>query len=130
MSIQIDWVDDEKTIIQYHFERRWTFEDLQTAIDTVNTMLETVDYPVFIIINITDSTIVPSGILTQLRVRSSNAAKNWAGGVFVGANALVKTLLSTFIKVYPGIGKRYAVVETVDQALKVIAEKKREQSSS
>lgn len=124
MGIKVNWYDKDKTIVRYEFEGQWRWDDLHEAIKQVNALLESVNHPVYIIIDVTEGTIVPAGAFSHMRMRSMNAAPNWAGGIFVGMNTFLKTLITTFIKVYPKLGERYAVCNTMDEALAVIAEKR------
>ncbi len=124
MPITINWLDADKTIIRYEFEGHWTWTDLHDAIKQVNSMLESVVHPVYVIIDVSKGSVVPSGAISQMRMGNMNPASNWAGGVFVGMSTFLRTLISTFGRVYPKMGERYIVANSMDEALQIIKQKR------
>jgi hypothetical protein len=46
MGIQVAWLDDKQRIIVYTFANKWKWDELFAAIETCHRMMDTVDYPV------------------------------------------------------------------------------------
>jgi hypothetical protein len=129
MAIKVTWVNSEKTIAQYNFEGRWTWDDLYHAVQEIKTMLDSVPHQVDIVIDLRNNQSVPPGTLIHLRSITLAASPNWGMGVFVGVNGFIRTLLTTFVKVYPKLGGRYAIVESPEAALALIAERRKKHPS-
>jgi hypothetical protein len=45
MGVEVQWDNDEMTIIQMTFEGRWQWGDVRMAVGQVNRLIETVDHP-------------------------------------------------------------------------------------
>jgi len=119
MGIQINWYNAEQTILKYEFEGKWTWHDLDEAVQKVNEMLASVPHPVHILIQFHGG-LIPNGALSQMRIKNSKPEANWGGGVFVGVHPLLRVLVTTFLRLYPPMAERYAVAETEDEALAII----------
>lgn len=130
MGINISWVNEERTIAQYTFDGRWTWDQLYHAVQEVKVMLNSVSHQVDIVIDLRKNHSVPPGALTHLRSVTLGASPNWGMGVFVGVNTFIRTLLRTFITVYPRLGERYAVADSVESALALIAQHRQVNSSA
>ncbi len=102
MGISVKWDNDEKTIIQYVFDGRWTWNDLYAALDKVKEMSGSVDHRVDAIINFSNADLIPSGSIFSFDGKK-NAQKlaqkaNEARGTIViaGANGFIKGIYDTF----------------------------------
>ena len=125
MTIITSWMDSEKTIARYEFVGRWTWEEMTVAIKEMYAMLDSVPHGVDIIIDLSRSpSEPPRGMLAHLRTGTMEARVNWNSGVFVGVSPFVRVLINTFRRVEPGLAKRYAVANTVDEALSIILKRR------
>lgn len=125
MTIITSWVDSEKTIARYDFVGRWTWEEMMVAIKEMYVMLDSVPHMVDIIIDLSQSpSEPPRGMLAHLRTGTMEARANWNSGIFVGVSPFVRVLINTFRRVEPGLAKRYAVANTVDEALTIILKRR------
>jgi hypothetical protein len=101
MGLRASWFDQEKGILLYEFEGEWNWNDLSQMIHQAEMMAETVNRPIYTIVDITRNSIIPSGDLTYFRAGTIKAPENWRGAVFVGHSMLVHSLITTFTKLYP-----------------------------
>ena len=125
MTIITGWLDSEKTIARYEFVGRWTWEEMTVAIKEMYAMLDSVPHAVDIIIDLSQSpSEPPRGMLAHLRTGTMEARANWNSGIFVGVSPFVRVLINTFRRVEPGLAKRYAVANTIDEACDVIAKRR------
>ncbi|MEO8610043.1 MAG: hypothetical protein ABI690_19270 [Chloroflexota bacterium] len=130
MTITTSWMDSEKTIARYELVGRWTWEEMTVAIKEMYAMLDSVPHAVDIIIDLSQSpSEPPRGMLAHLRTGTMEARVNWNSGVFVGVSPFVRVLINTFRRVEPGLAKRYAVANTVDEALTIILKRRTEKES-
>lgn len=103
MGIRVEWDNDEKTVIRYVYEERWTWEDFHYARSQVREWLDTVDHRVDVIVDVRNSRLVPNGVLAQGRMFASNAPiahRNEGHTIVVGANSLMRSMFEMFGKVY------------------------------
>lgn len=119
MPVEVSWDNAEQTRIRYHFTGKWTWSDLDTAIQTVNALLASVPHRVYILIHF-EAAQIPNGAITELRQRNARPAPNWGGGVFIGVHPLLRILIENFRKIYPPLAKQYAVASSRDEAVAII----------
>lgn len=103
MGITILWDNEEKTIIRYVYEGRWVWDDLHHARVQVHEMLNTVNHPVGIIVDVRESTLVPNGALSQGRqfaTTSPTTHPNEGRTIIVGANTFLRSMYDLFRKIY------------------------------
>lgn len=124
MPVTVEWFNDEHTMIRYEFIGRWSWEELHDAIEQVQAMIGGVSHRVDILIDLSQNQGIPSGALTQMRGGTLRANRNWGMGVFIGTGTFIRALLNTFTRVYPKMGERYATADTLDDALRLIAQQR------
>lgn len=100
MSISVTWDNDEKTVIRYEYSGRWTLEDFNAAYLAAREMVSQCDYTVHFIIDVRDSTLIPSGALSRGRGVVSSPLPNEGRTVVVGANALIRSIMDVFQKIH------------------------------
>lgn len=100
MGIQLQWDNPERTIIRYDFDSHWTSEDFFNAIAADDPMIASVDHPVHLIFDMSNSDTVPVIQLTRLRQIANSVQDNSGMIVLVGANMWINALADIFQKVY------------------------------
>lgn len=93
MSIQVNWDNDEKTIIAYTSSGRYIWEEFYAAIDEVHKLAEAVDYPLVVIMNLRES-IPPSGALTHFRNAIKRSPSNISHYIIIGTDSFRQMLIS------------------------------------
>lgn len=125
MPIIVKWYDTEKQNICYEVVGRWTWEDLFVAIDEAVQLLDTVDYPVNLILDMTQTSHVPTLAVREMG-KVANAPTmshpNTKKLLVVGANSYIEIMLNVFKKVFPNAGERYLIFHDFDAVRSFLAE--------
>jgi hypothetical protein len=118
MPVSIDWTDDSRTLARYEILAPWTWDDLHTAAERLDAMLDSVDHPVDVLIDVRQMGSLPSSALGHLRSLTQQTARHphWRLSLIIGASRLVQALMNTLTLLHPQIGARYVVVESEEQA--------------
>lgn len=126
MSVTVEWDNPEQTIIHYDLGSNWTWEELRKV------MLET--WPL-----ITERKVIVDGYMTSqhqhmppnammhLRTITQSRPLNTGVMVLVGANSMMKNMITTFMNIYNNMFQRetpLAFAETVEEAREIIRQKK------
>ncbi len=121
MGIEVEWLDDEKTIMIWRFLERYEWDDLAAALDVAEQMVDEVDH---IISLITDYTLnrkgPPPHLLSQFPKLVERAFRRDLPQVVVAVGA--RGLTSTFNRIFSKLYIRLEVADTMDEALAIIRE--------
>jgi hypothetical protein len=120
MPIEVKWYDAEQTVILYDFSEHWTWDEMYAAVEQVTAMIASVPHRVDSIMNLTRTSIVPTGAIGHVKSLSGAIQPNFGIGVVLSRNTFIKTIFQMFSKLYPKQGSRFAVVESEEQGLAMI----------
>lgn len=123
MPVHIVWDDDDRTIIRYDYEGRWTWEELYIASKQVPDMFSAVSHSVDVIHNLTGSRGLPGGALSHANRLSTQLPDNWGVSVVAGSNMFVSGMLNVFRKIYRQFGERYFTTTTLEEAYALLRER-------
>ncbi|NDJ62520.1 MAG: hypothetical protein GYB67_15435 [Chloroflexi bacterium] len=129
MPVNVYWRDTEQTIMCFDCIGRWTWKELIDATHTSYDMADSVPHRVDAVVNLTDGRYLPGGAFGQINTLARRGRDNWQLGVIVGANQVVKAMITMFKQLYSESGQHFVFAETVDDALALIAAQ-REQAHS
>jgi len=121
MTIKVSWDSDEKTIIRYDFEGKWTWAEFHTATEDAFALTRTVPHTVDSISNFMPGAALPGDALFQFRRAMSNAPSNRGITVIVGGSSFIKALVGVFGKLNQALGRRLMLADTLDQARAILA---------
>ncbi len=124
MGIRVIWDNEEKTIIRYVYEGRWDRDDFAVAYGQAKTMMDSVDHAVGVIIDVQQSHLIPSGIISRSRHLVTTPSSNEGANVIVGANAFIRSLVDTFGKLWRHntLGqRRITFATTLDEARAILS---------
>lgn len=102
MAIQVNWDNDEQTIILYAFNGKWSWDDLFKALDKVESMAATVPHTVDAIIDLSSADLIPSGMIfsfdgnRQAKKLASRAERSRGEIVIAGANGFIRSIYDAF----------------------------------
>lgn len=108
MAIQVGWGDEGKRLIRCKVEGRWTWDELQKALNTTITMMDSVKHKVDFIIDLRQGSLVlnPLSLLGQTRnLATPETHPNEGVKVVIGANGLVQTAYDGYRRVIAAMGK-------------------------
>lgn len=124
MAVTIQWDDAQKSIMVFHFEGRWTWDEFFTQFELVIDDIKAQSHPLDATANFEKSAGIASNALGSVFKASRQMPKNWNGTLIIGATSLIRSLMSVFQRVYPQWGGRYSIANNLDHARALIAEKR------
>jgi hypothetical protein len=127
MGVTAAWEGEDHTVIRLTFVEPWTNEELHSAGTESILMIRSVKQPVYVISDFSASTNPPIGVLWKARDLNRMRPPNWAAGITITSDPLVKNLIELFRHIYLGQrGKNIFVVRTNPEALELIDKLKKE----
>ncbi len=101
MPITVHWDDPLHTIIRCEFDKVWTWNDVFAMNREINMMMDTVNYPVPVVVQMHGRAFPKSGTLTYTKHLFIHDHHNYANHViFVGGSVLIKTFERIIRKAY------------------------------
>jgi hypothetical protein len=117
MGVDVFWEDETKTVVRLSFNGEWNWRDYYTAVQQSNAMLESVRHKVHIITDFRDGATLPPQAFIHLRRALFDVPLNWGLSVFVtGDNTPMNSLMQSFVKMHPRLGKRIRIVPSLEDA--------------
>jgi len=120
MPISISWDNTDKTIIQYRFEGRWTWDEFNKGLFEANSMMDSVNHTVHVIVNMGNSAALPRGAITQIASLRTRKHPRIGVTILVGASSLVQSIHSAMTKIYAGIDRNFKMLPTLEEARAVL----------
>lgn len=101
MAINTLWDDKNKTRILVEFETSWNWNELETALETADNMIVSVNHPVDIIIDVEGSNL-PKDFLSAAKNLLANpeSRENEGHRVVVGASNFMRQAYQTVMKAF------------------------------
>lgn len=123
MGIEVQWLDDDRTIICYGLQDPWNMDDLYTAIRAGYNMSKGAP-AIYIIYDFSHSRHLPANFFSAVqhmrRMRQSNARER----VMIGAPPFVRSMTRMFERLAPELAKGLYFVDNQAEALTYIAVQK------
>ena len=124
MTIKTSWENDEKQVIVSVYTGLWGLDEFYQAVETCNRLMDSVDYPVNLILDMSKSTTLPNGFMGAIRSLSQKPHANMGIMAIVGANKLVKIFTDLIAKVYRGRAARKSyMVQTYEEAHEIFKQR-------
>ncbi len=128
------WDDERKWAVRYVFAPKWSWDDLKNAFGEAYALMDTVEYPVHSILDLTQTHTLPEHAITQIGKfgLSDMAHKNQSRLiVLVGINAFVRALISAAGKIFKPLNEHNDLrfVNTLGEAQKIVESQKAEETS-
>jgi hypothetical protein len=101
MPIRTEWETDEKKVLLSIYEGKWDLDEFYAAVQVINTMMDTVDHEVNIILDMHNSRALPKGFIGAIRHTGKQRHPCLGTMVLVGGNTLVRMFNDMFLKLYP-----------------------------
>jgi hypothetical protein len=122
MTVQTSWDNEDHTIIRTEFVGAWTWEEAHQAVDQMVALIESVDYTVHTIVDVTNSSRVPSLAFKEVRSLLSRRHPRAGVSMIVGANFMTASLWKTIAQTYAWlINGNYHFADTLEEARARIA---------
>jgi hypothetical protein len=125
MSVQVRWDNEQKTVIFYEFDGKWTWDEFYPAFEQARTMLAEVAHIVdFIcVFERVGGYFMPLNLLFHIRKIYTNAPPNIGVTLLVGHFSELGVIYNMIKRVYPLIAERYVIASTLDEARMVLRER-------
>jgi hypothetical protein len=130
MSIKVSWDNEAKTIIRYDFEGDWNWEEFHVAAQEAFKLTRSVEHTVDTISNFLPGTRLPANAFLQFRRAMVDAPKNRGVTAIAGNSSFITRMVSVFSKVNKRLGERLVVVASLEEARKVLAERRKAQTTA
>ena len=124
MAIQTQWDDDQKQVIRVEIEGRWSWDELQSALERTIEMMDSVPHKVDFIIDVSRSSLIPRGATQAAQsVATPETHRNEGVKVIVGANALMRIAYEAYRRINKSLGKNqeFHFAKTREEARALIA---------
>jgi len=120
MGITLRWGNKDHTIISYHIEAPWSWEEADHARLELDAMILSVNHRVDFIFDVGKIGSIPKNTLQIVYDRFVSVPRN--AGVFavVGAPMMVKAMLDVLRLLRPEVFSRYYTVGSLDDAQRLI----------
>jgi hypothetical protein len=126
MPITVSWGNPEKTYTCFKFTGKWTWEDYYHSIDAGFELVKDLPYTVNILIDITESNLFPSNILTHFGASTQKPPRPFDLAVVVSDSGFVRAIAQMLNKLY-GRKSKFKVVQTLEEAYEIFREHDKQQ---
>jgi hypothetical protein len=102
MNIEVNWANNTQTIIHLTFQRGWTWDDLEQALDRADAMIGSVQHMVHLVIDIRNGGGLPRDFITvagDLFAQGQPRA-NEGQLVVVGAGIMMRAAYRGLLNIY------------------------------
>ena len=130
MGIHVVWYDAEKTIIVWEFDGVWEWHDYHAAINTAVVMIKSVNHVVDSIMDLRRNRSLPPNALIEGKRWFVVAPSNFGVTVVAGGSGLIRGIATTIAAVYKRFSERILMAGTVDEAVQIVHEKKRQRAQA
>jgi hypothetical protein len=121
MAVQVCWDDDQKTIVRYDFDARWTWDDFYEAYYQAIDMQASVTHRVDAIFDMQQTRRLPDNALLHLRNLSEKQPANMGYTVIVSSNSFILSLYTLAIQNHAKIAHYFRLVHKLEQAYSLIS---------
>jgi len=126
--IQVDWQDEDQTIIVWKLEGKWDWDEYYGAIDRSRQMIDLVDHEVYMIHHTGESMHLPANALTHFKNYVAKMSSYSQMTIVVSSNIFFKIMFGALQHFMGEWMEFYYIAPTLDEALKLIKKHKLEQA--
>lgn len=101
MPIKVAWVDDQKKTLIFAYEGQWDLADFYQVTDEGNHLMDQVDYPVNMILDVRRSKTIPNGFMNAISNTARKLHPNTGTMVMVGINPFARAFIGLYHKIHP-----------------------------
>lgn len=128
-NIEIGWDNEDKTVMRCTYQGQWTWQEFYVATEQSHQMMDTVDHPVDILVDMRASAQIPQGAVTQFRRIANTWHRNTGTIVAVTEARVAQMLYDIFATIFRHVASRYHVVRTMDEAYVAIEDARYQRST-
>jgi hypothetical protein len=123
MPITVEWDNPEKTVVRMTMIGKWTWDEAYAGAAEGYALLESVDYEVGVILDMTQTHHTPDRAITNAQAMIKRRHPRTGLTVFVRANTLFTTMWNIFSRLYTVLAHKQNSVfaQTLDEARAILA---------
>lgn len=129
MGVEVQWDDDNQTVLRYHFTGHWNWEEYFSALAQGRQMMKTVEHLVCIVNDFSQTAYIPDGFLSRAADIIDTRPHNTGIGIFIATSPSFHALHAALRRLYPRFGELYLMASTEEEAQRIIAGWRQEQNS-
>lgn len=122
MPVAMDWETPERKIIRVTFMGEWDVDDIHRMITKRNSMMDCVNHPVHMILDMTASTSSPSNLLSVTSRIEVPANKTGSLTILVNPSNYIKSVGKIMQRLSPRSFEGVHAVNSLEEAHALIAE--------
>lgn len=120
MAVEVRWLNPEKTVILFVYIHPWSWDDLADAREQRDRLMNEVEHPVTVIIDLSASRQLPPNIFAGIRrVWEKKHAKS-GKIILVGANPLIRSASDVLMRLTPGMLPHVRMTKTLEEAYELL----------
>jgi len=120
MPIYTEWDNDARTIIRIHIHDSWDMSEYIQASQTTRHMMESVSYPVHLIVDLTDMKGLPKNMLSGVPAIHAHLLPDQGLVIGVRYPPYVRAIVRAAIRVFPRFGHNLHFAQTLREARDMI----------
>ena len=121
MPFEIRWNNDEQDILLMNVIGDWKLDEYYEKYLEGKVMMESVQHPVFLILDMSKTSSIPSRMMSTASFSRKNRAHNLQFTVFVGASLFIRKLAEIMTSIVSKGHKRLYFAENHQEARAIIA---------
>jgi len=130
MGVRVYWDTDEKKVIWYVFEGKWTWPEFYDAYNQALELESAITHRFHCIMDLRQAIGMPANILVHVKNLTDRQPNNIGLTVMVTNDHFIYSLHRIGVKFYSKIGQYYAIAPTIEQAFEKIMEAEAAYSTS
>ena len=120
MPIEISWDSSNRPILFMRVSGDWKLDDYYENYLRSKKMMESVDHPVFLVLDMTENKTIPTRMMSTASFSKKNRARNLEFTVFVGASLLISKLAEVMTTITSRDKRRLYFADTIDDAYQLV----------
>ncbi|HEX2905926.1 MAG TPA: hypothetical protein VHO69_03655 [Phototrophicaceae bacterium] len=120
MSVEARWVNAEKTAVLVQAIFPWDWQQSNAAKQQLDNLLETVNQPVALIIDLSQAQRVPPNTISNVNLMMLNKHPDVSRVILVGLGSFFQIITNIIIRLYPEFQNILVLTNTLDAALQFI----------
>jgi len=119
MTVTVKWADERKIALWWTYAEQFTTEDYFTAAEHALALIQQPNGHYYAVVDMAQVKHYPTGIFDMLESMEEQAPASYRGTIFVGVNAVTRTMLLALQKAATQ-GRRYTLMRSVEEAFETV----------
>ena len=125
MKIEVAWDNNDHRIVRIAFQRGWTWQDLQQAVERADQLIISKVHTVHLVIDIQNAGGIPGDFISRAGelFAQGDARSNEGQKIVIGAGALIRMAYKGFLKIYGSKleGRPFTFADNLEAARALLA---------